>query len=131
MSRLGEAIGFSFGAPVSDPARCPNGFGARTAESARSCATGTLGLATCFQTRGLSGPRSGYFGTTLFAVFLACTILAVAGAAPAAEAHRPWATPLKQPGVPNLHRVTTNLFRSAQPTAAGMKSIEEIGRAHV
>ena len=59
-----------------------------------------------------------------------CLLLAtvtVAGAAPAAEAHRPWATPLKQPGVPNLHRVTTNLFRSAQPTAAGMKSIEALG----
>lgn len=60
----------------------------------------------------------------------ACSILAAAVvgcAAQAAEAHRPWATKLEQPGVPNLHRVTTNLFRSAQPTAEGMKSIERIG----
>ena len=48
-------------------------------------------------------------------------------AAQAAEAHRPWATKLEQSGVPNLHRVTTNLFRSAQPTAEGMKSIERLG----
>lgn len=60
----------------------------------------------------------------------ACSILAAAVvgcAAHTAETHRPWATKLEQPGVPNLHRVTTNLFRSAQPTAEGMKSIERLG----
>ena len=57
-------------------------------------------------------------------VIAAATLL---NSARAAETHRPWATKLEQPGVPNLHRVTTNLFRSAQPTAEGMKSIERLG----
>ena len=54
-------------------------------------------------------------------------LLALVCAVHAAETNRPWATKLEQPGVPNLHRVTTNLFRSAQPTEAGMKSIERLG----
>ena len=57
-------------------------------------------------------------------VFAAASLL---GTTHAAETNRPWATKLEQPGVPNLHRVTTNLFRSAQPTAEGMKSIERLG----
>jgi protein tyrosine/serine phosphatase len=30
-------------------------------------------------------------------------------------------------GVPNLHQVSTNLYRSAQPTALGMKNLKEYG----
>lgn len=55
---------------------------------------------------------------------------AVAGAAPeAAAAPRPenWAQPLELEGVPNLHRVTTNFYRSAQPTADGMKALKKMG----
>lgn len=38
-----------------------------------------------------------------------------------------WACPIAVPGLPNLHRVADNLYRSAQPTAEGMKSAEELG----
>lgn len=35
-----------------------------------------------------------------------------------------WATPLTLEGVPNLHLVAPNLYRSAQPTAAGFNAAE-------
>lgn len=38
-----------------------------------------------------------------------------------------WATPLEMEGVPNLHRVSDGLYRSAQPTAEGMRRLEELG----
>ena len=31
------------------------------------------------------------------------------------------------PGVPNLHRVSQNVYRSAQPTAEGMKNLQAMG----
>lgn len=38
-----------------------------------------------------------------------------------------WAQPLVVPGVPNLYKITDNLYRGAQPTAEGMKRLEEMG----
>src|SRR5262245_5521899 len=56
---------------------------------------------------------------------------APAAAAPAAPAapQRPahWAVPITLEGVPNLHRISPTLYRSEQPTAAGMKNLEKLG----
>ena len=38
-----------------------------------------------------------------------------------------WAGPLEIEGVPNLHKVNDNLYRSGQPTAEGMKNLEALG----
>jgi protein tyrosine/serine phosphatase len=38
-----------------------------------------------------------------------------------------WAQPIKATGVPNLHKVSDLLYRSAQPTAAGFKELEKLG----
>ena len=38
-----------------------------------------------------------------------------------------WARPVELEGVPNLHQVEKNLYRSAQPTAEGMKNLEKLG----
>lgn len=38
-----------------------------------------------------------------------------------------WAQPVEQAGVPNLHKVSNILYRSAQPTAEGMLNIESLG----
>lgn len=38
-----------------------------------------------------------------------------------------WAQPLEMPGVPNLHKVTDALYRSAQPTAEGMRNLKALG----
>ncbi|MEI7946183.1 MAG: dual specificity protein phosphatase family protein [bacterium] len=38
-----------------------------------------------------------------------------------------WAKLVLQVGVPNLHKITTNLYRSAQPTAEGMQNLKIMG----
>jgi protein tyrosine/serine phosphatase len=52
----------------------------------------------------------------------ALTLLVGAGARPPE-----WAEPVALEGVPNLHRVAENLYRSAQPTPQGMKNLERLG----
>ncbi len=46
-----------------------------------------------------------------------------------AAAPRPaqWAEPIELAGVPNLHRITPDLYRSEQPNAEGMKNLEKMG----
>ena len=39
---------------------------------------------------------------------------------------RKWAQRLELPGVPNFHKVSENLYRGAQPTAAGMRELEKL-----
>jgi len=39
----------------------------------------------------------------------------------------PWAIPMQMQGVPNLHKISDSLYRSAQPSAAGMKSLKTMG----
>lgn len=58
-----------------------------------------------------------------------CFILLVHVVASASETDRPesWAQPIKLDGVPNLHKVGDNLYRSAQPTAQGMKNLKKMG----
>ena len=38
-----------------------------------------------------------------------------------------WAEPLAVGGLPNLHKVTENLYRSAQPDAEGLRNAEAMG----
>jgi protein tyrosine phosphatase (PTP) superfamily phosphohydrolase (DUF442 family) len=38
-----------------------------------------------------------------------------------------WAEPMELPGVPNLHRVSDDLYRGAQPTAQGMAELHKMG----
>lgn len=61
---------------------------------------------------------------------LAAMTLALQAAEPVVStATRPsaWATPVIAAGAPNLHRITPLLYRSAQPTKAGFKSLEALG----
>jgi protein tyrosine phosphatase (PTP) superfamily phosphohydrolase (DUF442 family) len=44
-----------------------------------------------------------------------------------AEKARSWAARVERPGLPNLHQVGPGLYRSAQPTAEGMKELEKMG----
>jgi len=46
---------------------------------------------------------------------------------PAEKRPATWARPLKLEGVPNFHKVSENLYRSAQPTAQGMKNLKAMG----
>ncbi len=38
-----------------------------------------------------------------------------------------WAQKLDRPGCPNLHKVSGDLYRGAQPTARGMKELQKLG----
>jgi len=38
-----------------------------------------------------------------------------------------WAQPIELDGVPNLHKVSDNLYRSAQPTPQGMQNLKRMG----
>jgi protein tyrosine/serine phosphatase len=51
------------------------------------------------------------------------------GRAEAVKTARPekWAAPLSVAGVPNLHKVTDGLYRSAQPTGEGWKNLKALG----
>jgi protein tyrosine/serine phosphatase len=62
-------------------------------------------------------------------VAAACLVFLVHSPAFASGADRPvsWAQPIKLEGVPNLHKVGDNLYRSAQPTAQGMKNLRKMG----
>jgi len=42
-----------------------------------------------------------------------------------------WAQPIYLPGVPNLHKVSDTLYRSAQPSTEGMKELKKMGIATV
>ena len=45
----------------------------------------------------------------------------------AANRHVHWAQPIAIDGVPNLHKVSDDLYRSAQPTAEGMRNLKKMG----
>ncbi len=38
-----------------------------------------------------------------------------------------WAKPMEVKGVPNLHKISDTFYRSAQPSAEGMKNLKEMG----
>ncbi|MDD2337270.1 MAG: tyrosine-protein phosphatase [Geobacteraceae bacterium] len=62
-------------------------------------------------------------------VLSACFVFATVAEASEPVADRPasWAQPVKLDGVPNLHKVSDTLYRSAQPTAQGMKNLQQMG----
>jgi protein tyrosine/serine phosphatase len=63
----------------------------------------------------------------IIAVVLFFTGFAVTDIARAAERNTNWATRVEQDGLPNLFRISTNLYRCAQPTAAGLQAAEKLG----
>lgn len=38
-----------------------------------------------------------------------------------------WAVPIEKPGLPNLHKVTDDLYRGAQPTEEGFRELKKMG----
>ncbi|MBW2637530.1 MAG: dual specificity protein phosphatase family protein [Deltaproteobacteria bacterium] len=50
-----------------------------------------------------------------------------AGALSSNNRNATWAQPAAVQGVPNLHKVSDDLYRSAQPTAEGMKNLKKLG----
>ena len=70
------------------------------------------------------------FPTVLFlciGIFIGPLLPAAPNSVPSLERPKHWAQPIELSGVPNLHRVTTDLYRSAQPTAIGMQELKKMG----
>jgi protein tyrosine/serine phosphatase len=63
-----------------------------------------------------------------FLIILFALVLFGAGsAAHAADRNPKWAAKIEKDGLPNLHCISTNLYRCAQPTAAGLRAAEKLG----
>ena len=60
-------------------------------------------------------------------VWLALSLSFVPQEDPGVERPLAWAQPVDRAGVPNLHKVSDDLYRSAQPTAEGMSSLKAMG----
>lgn len=69
--------------------------------------------------------------TKLFSVISVSTLvlLSMAYAVETPQPNRPphWAQPIQMKGVPNLHKVSDTLYRSAQPSSEGMRNLRAIG----
>ena len=65
----------------------------------------------------------------LFVIVLLLIVLTPLMAAGQAAGNRPgtWAQPVMLAGVPNLHKVSDSLYRSAQPSAEGMRNLKQMG----
>jgi protein tyrosine/serine phosphatase len=59
-------------------------------------------------------------------VFIIASVL-LCSALNAADRNPRWAEPVAMRGVPNLHRVTDDLYRGAQPTREGFRNLEAMG----
>ena len=64
--------------------------------------------------------------SVLIAVHIVLVNLAVANE-PVSDRPASWARPITLAGVPNLHKISDTLYRSAQPTAEGMKNLKQMG----
>jgi protein tyrosine phosphatase (PTP) superfamily phosphohydrolase (DUF442 family) len=62
---------------------------------------------------------------SLFALVLVNTAYGAETSATNRPAH--WATPIQIKGAPNLHKVSDTLYRSAQPSAEGIKTLKAMG----
>ena len=66
---------------------------------------------------------------TAFISIFALVLLNAAYGAETFPTNRPahWAKPIQMEGIPNLHKVSVTLYRSAQPSAEGMKKLKAMG----
>lgn len=72
--------------------------------------------------------RTGVHGAPLVTLAMLALLAALAIAAEnATERPATWAQPVQVEGAPNLHKVSESLYRSAQPTAEGMKNLKQMG----
>ncbi|HPO25730.1 MAG TPA: hypothetical protein PK135_13825, partial [Arenimonas sp.] len=69
------------------------------------------------------------FSGFILALILATANITSAKPAEATTTVRPseWATPLAVVGLPNLHRVDINLYRSAQPLDGSGEALKKLG----
>lgn len=72
----------------------------------------------------MKGPRA---LTSVLAIMLVFSLAANVCAEPEGGRPEKWAQPIRMEGVPNLYKVSDSLYRSAQPTAQGMRNLKKMG----
>jgi protein tyrosine phosphatase (PTP) superfamily phosphohydrolase (DUF442 family) len=77
----------------------------------------------------LKVPPSKYMKKCKVSGIIIVVMVTAALAAEIFPADRPahWAQPIRTQGVPNLHKVSDTLYRSAQPSAEGLKNLKAMG----
>ena len=65
--------------------------------------------------------------TLIVSIMLALSLATNVGADSRGERPEKWAQPIRRKGVPNLHKVSDHLYRSAQPTAEVMRNLKKMG----
>jgi protein tyrosine phosphatase (PTP) superfamily phosphohydrolase (DUF442 family) len=77
----------------------------------------------------LKVPPSKYMKKCKVSGIIIVVMVTAALAAEIFPADRPahWAQPIRTQGVPNLHKVSDTLYRSAQPSAGGLKNLKAMG----
>lgn len=65
--------------------------------------------------------------TLILSIMMALSLANNVGADSQGDRPGKWAQPIRMEGVPNLHKVADNLYRSAQPTAEGMGNLKKMG----
>ncbi|MGB9906713.1 MAG: dual specificity protein phosphatase family protein [Candidatus Saccharicenans sp.] len=71
--------------------------------------------------------RGKFYLALVLSLFLAFLTAGTTDCGPAGTRPENWAQPVKLAGVSNLYRVSDQLYRCAQPTAAGFKELEKLG----
>jgi protein tyrosine phosphatase (PTP) superfamily phosphohydrolase (DUF442 family) len=73
--------------------------------------------------------RLSAIGTVALAILIIAIYLAMISADETIMVPRPdsWAQPIEMEGVPNLYKLSDNLYRSAQPSAEGLINLEAMG----
>jgi len=73
--------------------------------------------------------RLSAIGTVVLTILIIAIYLAMISADETIMVPRPdsWAQPIEMEGVPNLYKLSDNLYRSAQPSAEGMINLEAMG----
>jgi protein tyrosine phosphatase (PTP) superfamily phosphohydrolase (DUF442 family) len=65
--------------------------------------------------------------TLILSIMMVLSLAANVCADSQGERPEKWAQPIRMEGVPNLHKVSESLYRSAQPTAEGMRNLKKMG----
>ncbi len=68
-----------------------------------------------------------FIAAALLVLFFASCATATKDIAAQLPRNPEWAMPVAVEGVPNLHKINDNLYRSAQPSQVGMQNLEKMG----
>lgn len=79
------------------------------------------------ETNSRSGNRPRRTGLAILLLLAGCSCTTTAEPSKTVDRQAQWATAIKKEGLPNLHKISPDFYRGAQPTAEGMRELEKMG----